>query len=155
MCTGKAFTLLTTYRYKFFVSPPNAYKLRNSKSLTAHEEAKSEDDTMMKLDLQILPDFTEPDGERVAKMSVALVLESGDMEGYRCTAVVNVVLYDKEAREEIFKGQERREFNGRKSLRLMTNLGSQERIEESRNRFLDVCVSVEVQFRTISKTVPK
>lgn len=133
---------------------PNAYKLRNSKSLRAHKEAKN-DDTTMKLDLQILPDITDSDNKRVAKMSVALSLERGDLEDYRCTAVLNVVLYDKDAREEIFKGQERREFNGRRSLRLMTDLGSQERIEKSKNKFLDVCISVEVQFRSIPKTTQK
>lgn len=106
--------------------------------------------TKLKLDIQILPDYTEPNNERVAKMAVTLTVENATLEQYQCTAVADISLYDRQAGELVEQTQEERRFGGKHVVRFMMNLGSQERIERSANQHLEVGIKVKVQLRRIS-----
>jgi hypothetical protein len=101
------------------------------------------------MDFEILPDLSEPDNKRVAKISVALVAENAKPLEYECTAVVYITLYDRNVGEVLFEGQEVRKFAGRNRVKLLTDLGSQERIEKSINQCLEVSLRVKLQLRRI------
>lgn len=148
--------LSPSYIYKWFIGLPNAYMLGTSKSLTAHEETTAGNQrekskwTKLKLDIQILPDYTEPNNERVAKMAVTLTVQNATLEQYQCTAVADISLYDRQAGELVEQTQEERRFGGKHVVRFMMNLGWQERIERSANQHLEVGIKVKVQLRRIS-----
>ena len=142
------------YTYKWHIGLPDAYKLNSKAALAAHEETeagstrKKSNNTKLKLDFEIMPDITEPNNERVAKISVALTVENARLQEYECTAVIDLSLYDRHAGEILLQEQEVRKFAGRSRARFLMDLGSQERIEKSANRSLEVGIRVKVQLRT-------
>lgn len=86
---------------------------------------------------------------RVAKISITLTMENARLQEYKCIAVIDLSLYDRHEGELLLQGQQVRKFAGRNRVKILTDLGLQERIEKSANRSLEVGIRVKVHMRRI------
>lgn len=76
-------------------------------------------------------------------------MENVRLEECDCIAVIDLSLYDRHVGEMLMEGKEVRKFSGRSKIKFLRDLGSQERIERSANRSLEVGIRVKVQLKKI------
>lgn len=153
---GSRFALLTPgYSYKWFIGLPNSYRLNSKKDLKAREkmvwENKGKKNSItLKSNIEIMPNITEPSNERVAKIGIKLTVKNIRIEDYECVAIVSISLYDPHTQDMIIQEKEERKFaRGYNHIEFHATLGSQERIEKSDNRLLELTIATELRFQHI------
>ena len=97
-------------------------------------------------DIELLPDYTEPNNKRMVKLKMKLALGGApDLLEHDYKAYVSTTLYDSEASQILGQYSNSYKFaDGKTFVRFLINLGSQERVEKSTSRQLEVRVEVKV-----------
>ncbi len=95
------------------------------------------------MDVKLLPDCTESNGKRVAKMKIKITLENANIQENSYTAYISTTLSDPEAKSVL--GQNNKKFtlpDGKNTIKFLMNLGKQELVEKSRSKELEIRVEV-------------
>lgn len=137
------------YCHRWYIGDPN--KLDSNKTLRARDEMTAgsktaKTDTKIEVDIQVLPDITEHDDKRMAKLTAKVTVRNHAFHRYQWVVTVHTTLYDPEANLGVLGDsmEERNLSSSKNHVSLLMNLAPQEKIERSQSKTLDVRVRVKV-----------